>query len=292
MNSNSGSMKISILIGVCTKVIHEAFASAFSDYTEPFTMSVSQLQYQLERRGYDPALSFGAFVDGRMVGFILNGSGEWNGVPTAYDTGTGVRPDFRGQGVATKIFDASLPVLRESAIHQYLLEVIRTNSNAVNLYRKSGFTVSREFDYWTAAPGKVRLESPGLHEDICIGEIDCPDWGLYAEFRDFEPSWQNSVDSIMRKCDHMTVLEARHQGKVVAYACMEQATGDLPLLAVHPGFRRQGIATALIRRLLDMLHPPELRVTNTCSEHEPTRAFLRGLGLDQGYGQYEMIRQL
>lgn len=292
MSSGTGSKIIKILDGVSIEQIHEAFSSAFSDYTEPFSMSVPQLAYQLERRGYDATLSFGEFEDGRITGFILNGLGDWGGIATAYDAGTGVRPEYRGQGVATRIFDASLPVLRKHGIRQYLLEVIRTNTGAVNLYRKSGFTVSREFDYWTAEPGKVRHGTPGLPAGCSVGEIHSPDWRALSRFWDFEPSWQNSVDSVTRKLGHITILGAWHREAVVAYACMEKETGDLPHLAVHPAFRRQGLATTLTGQLLEMLRPPEFRVTNTCSNHQPMRAFLTGLGLKPGYGQFEMTLQL
>lgn len=292
MNPDAGPLEVESLEGVSIEVLHEAFSAAFSDYTEPFRMTAAMLQYMLERRGYDAALSFAAFSGDRLVGFILNGSGTWNGALTAYDTGTGVRPEYRGRGVASQIFDESLPVLRRHGVRQYLLEVIRTNTNAVRLYRKSGFTVSREFDYWTGQPGAVRLDRAGLPAEFETEKIWDPDWEALSRFWDFEPSWQNSVDSVMRKRDHITVLGVKHRGAVVAYACMEGHTGDLPQLATDPAYRRQGLATALVGRLLGTLQPPEFRVTNTYSAYEPMRVFLTGLGLNPGYGQFEMTLKL
>ena len=292
MNPDTGTMKVEPLDGVPLRVLHEAFSAAFSDYTEPFSMSAPMLQYMLERRGYDASLSFGAFADGCLVGFILNGLGEWGGVPTAYDTGTGVRRAFRGRGVASEIFDESLPVLRGRGVRQYLLEVIRTNENAVRLYRKSGFAVSREFDYWTASPGSIRLAKASLLNSFSIAEIHEPDWASVSRFWDFQPSWQNSVESVMRKRDHVTIMGVKHREAIVAYACMERHSGDLPQLAVDPAYRRRGLATALVGQLLKKLRPPEFRVTNTCSNDRPMRSFLTGLGLKPGCGQFEMTLQL
>lgn len=49
----------------------------------------------LIRRGYESRLSFAAFADGEIVAFTLNGVGQFNGIPTAYDTGTGTVKDYR-----------------------------------------------------------------------------------------------------------------------------------------------------------------------------------------------------
>ena len=48
----------------------------------------------------------------------------------------------------------SLEILRQNDIHQYLLEVIQTNRGAVELYRKEGFKVTREFDCYILAKNR------------------------------------------------------------------------------------------------------------------------------------------
>lgn len=133
-------------IGIDT--IHSSFSKAFSDYEEPFDMTVQQLQYMIERRGFRSELSFGAFDRDELVGFTLNGIGIWKGELTAYDTGTGIVKGYRKQGIATRIFEESLPILKQHQVTQYLLEVIKTNTKAFDLYKKAGFEVVREFDYF------------------------------------------------------------------------------------------------------------------------------------------------
>lgn len=282
-------MKIQPLTGVKADVIHGAFIEAFSDYVEPVDLSLAQLQYMLERRGFRDYLSLGAFSENRLIGFTLNGMGEWEGVLTAYDTGTAVQKTFRKQGIATRIFEESLPLLNSYGISRYLLEVIKTNEGAVDLYRKSGFTISREFDYWESATEPLNFRSVSLAEGMSIKPIEKPDWTRLMGFWDFQPSWQNSVDSVTRKRDNMAILGAFNQDAIVAYACMENGTGDVPQLAVHPEFRRQGLATILLARLVNLLDPPGLRVINTCADSVPVRSFLLNLGLRPGHGQYEMI---
>ncbi|MEE4218895.1 MAG: GNAT family N-acetyltransferase, partial [Xanthomonadales bacterium] len=171
-------MKIQSLENVSIEDIHRAFTRAFSDYVEPFNLTVEQLQHTLQRRGFNACLSFAAYSGGEIVGFTLNGSGQWNGQATAYDTGTGVHISHRKQGIASRIFEASLPVLKAHGVSQYLLEVIRVNTKAADLYRKFGFSITREFDYWACPGDALELRSGPLPEGISIRPLEGPDWSL------------------------------------------------------------------------------------------------------------------
>ena len=82
----------------------------------------------------------------KIVAFTLNGIGYFNRIPTAYDTGTGTLKNYRGKGLATKIFEYSIPYLKSANVKQYLLEVLQYNTKAVSVYRKLGFEVIREFN--------------------------------------------------------------------------------------------------------------------------------------------------
>ncbi|MCV4872509.1 hypothetical protein OFB47_32435, partial [Escherichia coli] len=80
---------------------------AFADYE--VRIDKRQLQDMLVRRGFEPALSYGAFEAGQIIAFTLNGIEEKDGTCTAYDTGTGTIKEFRGRGLAAKIFQYSIP---------------------------------------------------------------------------------------------------------------------------------------------------------------------------------------
>ncbi len=105
-----------------------AFERAFADYEIHFEKE--EVRSMLQRRGYNPKLSFAAFVNDEIVAFTLNGTGTFNGLPTAYDTGTGTVKEYRGQNLAGTIFTHSIPFLREAGIRQYLLEVLQNNEKA------------------------------------------------------------------------------------------------------------------------------------------------------------------
>ncbi len=282
-------MQIKSLTGIGIEKIHEAFKKAFVDYAEPFNLSVGELQYMIERRGFNGELSYGAFVEEEMVGFTLNGLGDWNGKLTAYDTGTGVIKDYRQQKVASRIFDESLPLLKAQGVEQYLLEVIKINTKAVGLYKKKGFVVTREFDYYVSSKDQINLNRKSLQGDYSIGNIEDPDWNHLQSFWDFQPSWQNSIASVTRKLEHFSMVGVFYQDTLVGYGCMERSTGDIPQLAVHPNFRRQGLASELFLQLMELASPVAIKMINTWNDSIPIKMFLKNLGLKPRHGQYEMI---
>ena len=285
-------ISIKSLSGVSVERIYDAFVNAFSDYVEPFNLSFEQLKYMIERRGFNLDLSFGAFNKNELVGFTLNGIGDWNGILTAYDTGTGIIKEFRKKGIATKLFNESLPVLRENNIAQYLLEVIRTNTSAYELYRKAGFEVTREFDYFVSTKDKIVINKNMLNEEFKIKEIKYPDWELFKTFWDYIPSWQNSIDSINRKLEYFIILGIFEKDNVAGYGIVEKETGDIPQLCIAKKFRRKGLATTLFYHLLQYSEKDEIKIINTPKTFYPFKKFATSINLKAGLGQYEMLLKL
>ncbi|MDD2965139.1 MAG: GNAT family N-acetyltransferase [Bacteroidales bacterium] len=280
---------ITNLEGVSFEVIHGAFRDAFSDYAEPFDMSVDDLQYMIQRRGYNPVLSFGARAGSRLVGFILNGTGMWQGQFTAYDTGTGMVQEYRKRGLASRLFSESLPHLKRAGISRYLLEVIRTNTGAFDLYRKAGFEVSRWFEYYrmNCADVPEPVETDFLVKPITLSEA--------LEFRSidaFMPSWQNSPDALLRKKDYLKCLAAVNRGVTTGVVVVEPHTGDIPLLLVDNGNRKMGVGTQLFRSVVKLITTPGVKIINVPSVETPFNQWALKVGLKPGFGQFEMVKQL
>ncbi|MBO1306134.1 GNAT family N-acetyltransferase [Enterococcus sp. 669A] len=129
-----------LLENIDIQVIHRAFQEAFSDYAVKLPMLLENFQTMMKRRGFTPDISIGAFTepDQDLVGFVLNGLRHWQGKLTAYDTGTGVSPAYRKQGITSRLFDEVLDVLKQRGVEQYLLEVLKSNEVAFELYKKKG----------------------------------------------------------------------------------------------------------------------------------------------------------
>lgn len=285
-------IKIKQLTSTSIEEIHEAFSRAFADYVEPFDLTKDQLQYMIERRGCDFNLSVGAFHEDKLVGLTLNGMGEWNGKRTAYDTGTGVVKEFRKQGIATKMFVESLPILKEHGISQYLLEVICENTSAFELYKKAGFKVVRNFDYFIAEKGNLKFGNKSISDEFSIREIEKPNWNLFKTFWEFNPSWQNSIDSINRKFEFFKTLGVFKKDELVGYGIIEKHTGDIPQFAIRKEYRRMKIGTVLLKELSAYGENKIIKFVNTESTYEPLKKFAENIEFPVGLGQYEMTLDL
>lgn len=267
-----------------------SFNEAFGSYE--VQVNKEELLVMLKRRGFVKELSFGAFENDRLISFTLNGIGQYNGVKTAYDTGTGTIDEFRGKGIATKIFNYSLPYLKAAGIKQYLLEVLQHNSNAVSVYKKLGFETSREFNYFKQTNEFVKLNSKGLRDNFCFKEVDLRDKKQLFEFWDFSPSWQNSFEAIERSEDDFKTIGVYKDNQIIGYSIFEPNSGDLTQIAVNKEFRRHGIGSALLCETLKVNKFNSVKAVNTEINCESITAFLQSNNIPLCGKQFEMIKVL
>lgn len=283
-------MKLKTLDEIQFSDIHNAFTKGFIDYGLP-PMSIDQLNQMLTRRGFNPSLSIGAFADDELVSFTLNGIGQWQNKSTAYDTGTATIKAYRGQGLARKIFHETESVLKKAGISHYLLEVMQHNDKAVNLYKSMGFDVTREFDYSVSELKDLKFNSTPKSK-VQITRIDLPAESLVDHFWDSKPSWQNTFDAIQRSPQNFTAYGAYLQNSLIGYAITELDSGDITQLAVHEKFRRQGVATELLKRIAEVLSGNSIKVINVESSNVIMMSFLRSIGMERSGQQFEMIKNL
>ena len=247
---------------------------AFSDYLVPLHFAAPFLRQMCRRRGVVLELSPAVFDGGRIAAYTLNALGTWNGVPSAYDSGTGVVPSHRRRGLARQLFDVSFPALRARGAEQMILEVLEQNDRAVALYRSLRFEVTRRLECWRYA-GAAALDSDAV--EISIDDVP-------SEFCDVAPSWQNSLQCLRRSDDDKRVI-ALDGGYVVVHA----ATGDLAQLAVDPARRRRGVGTRLLRHAAAVAEAP-LRILNVDARSGVIRKFLEAAGAEPFVAQLEMAR--
>ena len=260
--------------------LFRAFGRAFADYE--VQLNAEQLRAMLTRRGFDPALSFAAFDGAQIAAFTLNGIGNFNGVPTAYDTGTGTLKEYRGTGLGTEIFRHSMPHLRRAGVGQYLLEVLQHNTRAVSVYRNLGFETVREFNYFCRANTEIadRGDTPRLPHSVRR-----TDW-------DFTPSWQNSFESIGRAAGDFVSLGVFIEEELVGYCVFEPASGDVAQIAVKRQYRRKGIAGLLLREMLRQNRHDSLKIINTDVSCDSMTGFLQAKNIVPQGKQFEMIRKI
>jgi len=280
-------MEIRSLKDIGFDTLYAAWDEAFKGYAASW--SREELQKDLRRRGYTPELSFGAFDKDRLVSFTLNGIGTFNGIKTAYDTGTATIADYRGKGLATKIFGAAVPYLKDAGCKQYLLEVLQDNSSAISVYKKLGFTITRGFNYFRQEVEKIKIKHVTPLHNIEIKPITIALKNEMVALGDHAPSWQNSFESIERVPDDFVIAGAYKADELIGYGVLAPATGDIAQLAVHKDHRGRGIASAILHSLLQSNKSGKMKVINTEQTDNAITSFLEANGIPKGGSQYEMI---
>ena len=270
--------------------IFSAFNKAFEDYE--MQLNKDELHTMLRRRGFVPELSFGAFENEKLIAFTLNGIGFYNNIKTAYDTGTGTLKEYRGQGLATKIFKHSIPFLKKANVTQYLLEVLQHNSKAVSVYKNLGFEISREFNYFVKKADAIELSINALDPSYHVGQLDLSKRESMIKFWDFIPSWQNSFEAISRKIDDFKIIGVYKNGNLVGYRIFEPNSGDIAQIAVDKNFRRKGIASILLKEILKTNQYNSIKVINTEVGCSSITEFLQSNSIFLEGKQFEMIKQL
>jgi ribosomal protein S18 acetylase RimI-like enzyme len=283
-------MEILSLAAIGFDHLYNAFSEAFKDYE--LQLSPNELEVMISRRGYVPELSFGAFENGRLVSFTLNGIGQFNGTKTAYDTGTGTIEAFRGQGLASRIFQYSIPELKKAGVSQYLLEVLQHNAGAIAVYQKQGFGVSREFNYFVERAENVRLDDCQLPAGYRIQPIDLNLKEQMISCQNFTPSWQNSFESVERRLPDFRLWGAFEGETLAGYCIFEPNSGDITQLAVSPTHRNRGLATCLLREAAPTNRHKNLKLINTDTQCEPMTCWAESIGLNLQGKQFEMVKIL
>ena len=271
--------------------LYSTFIEAFSDYVFPFALTEVQFRNHIILNAVDLDSTVGCFENGRLIGFSLNGFGEWVGKPTVYDAGTGVIPAMRRQGVSEAMFAMMLPLFKEKGIEQCLLEVISGNSRAIRLYEKLGFHTVRELAL-LQCDGSVGLAT-GFPPDAEIREIVDPDWQILAGFWDGKPSWQNTTLAIRRSAVTKRILGAFIQDKCVGYIVFSSRFGRISQIGVDKNYRNQGIGTMLVKKMQDETADGySLQIINIDTSLKTAMSFFINRGFYERLTQFEMIKPM
>src|SRR5262245_8645782 len=109
-------MEIRTLTGTSHETLVSTFLRAFEGYFVQMPTDPAIWRDRWGSAPVDPARSYGAFNGEELVAFILHAIGTVNGVRTAYNSGTGVLPAYRGQHLIDTLYARAIPALREAGV--------------------------------------------------------------------------------------------------------------------------------------------------------------------------------
>jgi ribosomal protein S18 acetylase RimI-like enzyme len=274
--------------------IHAAFVRAFSDYhVDVSYMTPEVLGKRAIKNGVAYESSVGIFDGPDLVAFTLVGLDAWEGRPAAFDIATGIVPDYRGRGLAGRIFEFALPALARRRIERFILEVLEVNGAAIRAYEKAGFSKARKVDCFQLAAGSS-MDAGATASDVTIEPSDRRILEELAGEMDWQPSWENSLSSIRRIPDELIVLGAYHRNRCVAEITYYPTLGWIMSLVVARPHRGSGIASSLIRRVKEIAARGKtgLKALNVDEGDRAMHSCLWRAGFEIYARQYEMHRPI
>jgi ribosomal protein S18 acetylase RimI-like enzyme len=210
----------------------DLFNSAYEGYVVSFRLDEPTLRFMVEAYDIDLDASRVAVRDGKPVGLAnlaIRGDDGWIG-------GVGVVAAARRSGIGETLMRAVQDEGLKRGLRRVWLEVIEANEQALHLYEKLGYTVTRELEVWSLAD-----EQPaGSAEQISL-EIAST---LLPDER--EP-WQRADESVVQQRDVLALGTAEGAAifRVVNGTVSLLQIGGAQLEDVVRSLRAYGPVTAL-----------------------------------------------
>lgn len=157
-------MKVSTLANSSFDDIVDCFLASFENYyvKMPTEKSYYEKRWKAAKVQFD--LSYGMYDQGVLVGFIIHGIDTRNGIYTAFNTGTGVLPAYRGRKIVKAIYDFALKDLKSHGIQKTSLEVITKNAIAIRAYKGVGFNICKDFYCYAGTINILEAQAPEIQE--------------------------------------------------------------------------------------------------------------------------------
>lgn len=259
--------------------LYDAFCHAFSNYKVDFNLTPEEFDVRLHQKlNIDYGLSAATFDGDELIGFILHTANIYEGIPTAFNGGTGVIPGFRNQRTGEELYEYLLPKIAERSIPRILLEVIDSNEQAIRLYEKIGFTFRRKFLCY-------KLEDPIFFADLDDATKEGNVGHINEDFADFEPSFVDSKNQLLKGSE--TVLVVEHDNEVSGYVAFQPISGRISQIAISQSHRKQGLGETLIKGVLNRTKK-KLTVINVPEDEYGFQIFLSKCGFENQVNQFEM----
>ena len=261
------------------QALFKTFNAAFSSNFVKLQPSEEEFKYRLNQKiRVENDISGGAFDGDEMLGFILHASNSYQGIPTAYNGGTGVLPGFRNQRVAEELYEFLIPKIQSKFLARILLEVVEVNEYAIKLYEKIGFSIKRKMLCFKQTHQIDFLKAELPTEEGAISEVD-------FTFCDFQPSFIDN-ETHLRDGDEKVLL-CKIENELAGFVVFQPHLGRISQLAVSRKFRGDKVGKSLIFNVQKHTDK-KLTIMNIPEDQENFHLFLKRCGFENEVNQFEM----
>ncbi len=265
--------------------ITDVFNLAFSDYEIPFQLTTEDVERKIRQEDLDMDISYGAFDNDNLVGFILHGKRLIDDKLTFYNAGTGVVPKARGQRLTRRIYDQAISDFKNAKYYQGILEVLVDNHTALKIYQDVGFTISRELVNLTGNLNIYPSSEYMVQETDYSNLLESPsNWEAL-------PSWQNHIKSVENTNDQYLYLCVIQNETIAGYAIYQPLRKRIIRLHVQDEYRNQLIGSSILKYISDQ-YDSTINFSNIDANASNALGWVESKGFKRNIIQYEMKIQL
>lgn len=219
-------MEIKNLQHIPLPSIVDCLLESFADYFVKMPEDVQYWENRFLGARVNFELSFGMFDDGKLIGFIINGIDYTGEDLTAFNTGTGVIPAYRGDKIVDSIYDFAIPVLKKNGVKKCMLEVIQKNEKAIRVYERIGFSSHRSLKCFKGSL-KTGVTDVGVKKANFEHIIDKQtiDQQFY--------SWDNNNEAILSSGNLYHTFEVFFRDSCIGYFVINPKIGYLPQFELY-----------------------------------------------------------
>ena len=262
--------------------ILNCFNLSFSDYMIPFKLNPEQLETKIVTESINREISVGAFRNQKLIGFVLHGERKAGKVQKAYNAGTGVIPAERGHALTRRMYDFIKPELERKRFDEIVLEVISNNSPAIKSYEEIGFKAVRKLSCYS---GELIIKE--INKEIKILQIEKPNFEQLSQIGEIEPTWQNSVETIINLGNDALCFLAYMGAKLCGYTVLNSNNNRILQIAVKKEVRNRLIGSTLLHHL-NKLNSKPISIINVDNNFHSINNFLESRNLIKTLVQEEM----
>ncbi|GAB5399553.1 MAG: hypothetical protein Aureis2KO_11380 [Aureisphaera sp.] len=254
----------------------ECFNKAFANYFVPMPSDAEFYKQRWKRAKVSYEDSFGMFDEDQLVGFMIHAIDERNGEKIAFNTGTGVLPEYRGKRIVQQLYVYGLPKLKDKGITRCSLEVITENTKAVKSYQNAGFAITKQYKCYS---GTFSIETQVPPIELRKVQASHFNW---EELSQQDYSWDNHIATLSAgSFDYYVVL---HLEKEIAYFIIDPTRGYIAQFNIYEDSKEHWDSLfAAIQSI-----STSVRINNVDERLTSKIEYLKHIQLKNTVNQYEM----
>ena len=268
-------MRVTHLGNTAFNDIMKCFLEAFEGYYVKMPTDYDYYKNRWKAAKVDFELSYGMFDGNKLVGFIIHAIDQREGGLIAFNTGTGVLPDYRGKRIVKSIYEYAIPELVKQGVTKSVLEVITANERAIKAYANIGFTIRKEFKCFK---GEISVDDHFVN----INEVDFDAVTWENILNQDKYSWDFNSSSL--KQSNARYFNVLKDGEVVSFFSMNPENNTINQMEVL--MNQSGNWEQLFSAIQSI--SKEVRIINVDSRLEEKLDAIKKVGLKNTVNQYEM----